>query len=54
MGAGGTSRAVFRKPVLIAFTGEDVFSEQQNIRLRPLGAVANPRGACAPEDYSSW
>jgi len=30
MGTGGTWRAVFRKHVLIAFTREDVFSEQQN------------------------
>ena len=47
MGAGGTWRAVFRKHALIAFTGENLFSEQQNIKsLRSRGAIARTRGAC--------
>ena len=54
MGAGGTWRAVFRNHVVIAFTGEDVFSEQQNIKVRDRGgANASTRGACPPEDYSN-
>ena len=39
MGAGGTWRAVFRKHVLIAFTREDVFSEQQNRKVCDHGGA---------------
>jgi hypothetical protein len=47
MGAGGTWRAVFRKHVLIAFTGEDLFFKQQNIRVCDRGgAITRTRGAC--------
>jgi hypothetical protein len=54
MGAGGTWRAVFRKHVLIAFTREDVFSEQQNIKVCDHGAQSPAREARAPrEDYNN-
>jgi hypothetical protein len=54
MGAGGTWRAVFRKHVLIAFTGENLFSEQNIKSLRSLGARSPEREARAsPEDYSN-
>jgi len=42
MGAGGTWRAVFRKHVLIAFIGEDLFSEQQNIKKFAIPGTRSP------------
>ena len=43
MGAGGTWRAVFRKHVLIAFTREDLFSKQQNIKKFAIAGARSPK-----------
>jgi hypothetical protein len=55
MGAGGTWRAVFRKHVLIAFIGENLFSEQQNIKKFAIRGARSPEreARASPEDYSN-
>ena len=54
MGAGGTWRVLFRKHVLIAFTGENLFSEQNIEKFAIPGTRSPEREARAsPEDYSN-